>query len=108
MPAARRREWRAGQLFGVEPVGATLRRVAPDRQRAGQRLGLEAVAEAGHIARRDVDGTAANSFGRSIDIHGHPPCKAAHISRSRSAVQITGSSIPEASSNARETLNGRQ
>ena len=34
--AARRGEGRAGQLFGIEPVGAALRRVAPHRQRAGQ------------------------------------------------------------------------
>ena len=34
--AARRGEGRAGQLLGIEPVGAALRRVAPDRQRAGQ------------------------------------------------------------------------
>ena len=53
--AARRRERRAGQLLGIKPVGAALRRIAPDRQRAGQRLGLKTVAEAGHIARRDVD-----------------------------------------------------
>ena len=106
--AARRGERRAGQLFGVKPIGAALRRIAPDRQRAGQRLGLETVAEAGHVARRDIDGAAADRVRRGVDIHGHPPCKAAHISRSRSAVQITGSSIPEASSNARETLNGRQ
>ena len=38
------------ELLGVEAVGAVLRRVAADRQGAGQRLGLEAVAEAGHVA----------------------------------------------------------
>ncbi len=58
--AARRGEGRTGQLFGVKPVGAALRRIAPDRQRAGQRLGLKTVAEAGHIARRDIDGAAAD------------------------------------------------
>ena len=54
--AARRGEGRAGELLGIEPVGAALRRVAPDRQRAGQRLGLKTVAEAGHVARRDAGG----------------------------------------------------
>ena len=106
--AARRRERRAGQLFGVKPIGAALRRIAPDRQRARQRFGLEAVAEAGHIARRDIDGAAADCVRRGVDIHDYPPCRLAHISRSRWAVQITGSSIPDASSNARETLKGRQ
>ena len=38
------------ELLGVEAVGALLRRVAADRQGAGQRLGLEAVAEAGVVA----------------------------------------------------------
>src|SRR5688500_19218433 len=32
-----RSERRAGELLGIEPVGAALRRVAPHRQRAGQR-----------------------------------------------------------------------
>ena len=107
--AARRGEGRAGQLLGIEPVGAALRRVAPHRQRAGQRLGLKAVAEAGHVARRQLRGASNDLIRRGVDIHGHPPpCRAAHISWSRLSVQITGSSIPEASSNARETLNGRQ
>ena len=46
----RRRERRARKLLGIEPVRAPLRRVATDRQGARQRLGLEAVAEAGEIA----------------------------------------------------------
>ncbi len=49
--AARRGERRAGQLLGIEPIGAALRRVAPDRQRAGNGLGREAVAEAGQVGR---------------------------------------------------------
>ena len=44
------RERRARELLGVEAVGAFLRRVAPDRQGAGQRLGLEAVAETGQYS----------------------------------------------------------
>ncbi len=40
-----------------------------------------------------------------VDRH---PCRAAHISRSRSAVQMVGCSTPEASSKARETLKGWQ
>ena len=80
-----------------------------DRQRARQRFGLEAVAEAGHVAGRDLHGAAADGFRRGVDVHVFPPpCRAAHISRSRASVQITGSSIPDASSKARETLNGRQ
>ena len=46
---ARRGEGRAGNLLGVEAVGALLRRVAADGQRARQRLRLEAVAEAGEV-----------------------------------------------------------
>ncbi len=107
--AARRGEGRAGELLGIEPVGAALRRVAADRQRARQRLGLKAVPEAGHVARRDLRGASGDRVRRGVDIHGHPPpCRAAHISWSRLSVQITGSSIPDASSKARETLNGRQ
>ena len=47
---ARRGERGAAQLLGVEAVRAALRRVAADRQRAGQRLGRELVAEAGLVA----------------------------------------------------------
>jgi hypothetical protein len=48
---ARRRERRAAELLGVEPVGALLRRVAADRQRSRQRFGLEAVAKPRHVVR---------------------------------------------------------
>jgi hypothetical protein len=44
---ARRREGGAGNLFGIEPERRAVRAVAPDRQRAGDRLGFELVAEAG-------------------------------------------------------------
>ncbi len=71
--AARRGEGRAGQLLGVKPVGATLRRVAPDRQRTGQRLGFETVAEPGHIARRHIGGGFADDARSCVVIHGHPP-----------------------------------
>src|SRR5690606_9595810 len=54
--AARGGEGRARDLLGVETVGATLRRVAADRQRAGQRFGGELVAEAGHVAQRGGGG----------------------------------------------------
>ena len=47
---ARRGEGGAAQLLGVEAVGAALRRVAADRQRAFERLGGELVAEAGQVA----------------------------------------------------------
>ena len=50
--AARRGEGRPGQLLGIEAVGAALRRVLALRQRALQRLGLEVVAEARHVAKR--------------------------------------------------------
>src|SRR5581483_5767484 len=104
--AARRGEGRAGQLLGIKPVSGTLRRVAPDRQRARQRLRLKAVAEAGHVARRHLRGASDDLIRRGVDVHGYPPpCRAAHISRSRLSVQITGSSMPDASSYARETLN---
>ncbi len=97
--AARRGEGRARELLGIEPVGAALRRVAPDRQRARQRLRLKAVAEAGHVARRHLRRAADDLIRRGIDVHDYPPpCRAAHISWSRLSVQITGSSIPDASS----------
>src|SRR3979411_1956183 len=60
-------EGRAGELFGVEAIGAALRRIAPDRQRPGQRLGLKAVAKAGHVARRDADGASRDRIGRGVD-----------------------------------------
>ena len=49
----RRREGRARQLLGIEPVAHPLRRVATDRQGAVQGLGLEAVGEARHVTRRN-------------------------------------------------------
>src|SRR5262245_40635940 len=45
-----RRERRAGQLLGIEPVLHPLRRIAPNWERAGERLAFEGVAEARHIA----------------------------------------------------------
>ena len=50
--AARRGEGRARELLGIEPVGRALRRVLADGQRARQRLRLEVVAEARHVAGR--------------------------------------------------------
>ena len=47
--AARRGEGRTGKLFGIEPVGRPLRRIAALRQRAWKRLRLEIIAEAGHV-----------------------------------------------------------
>ena len=49
---ARRGEGRAAQLFGVEPIGAFLRRVAADRHGARQAFRLEVVAEPGHVFER--------------------------------------------------------
>src|SRR3546814_58821 len=48
---ARRRERGAGDLLGIEPIGAALRRVLLPRQGARARLAGELVAEAGEIAR---------------------------------------------------------
>src|SRR4029077_16732271 len=45
-----RDERRAVQLLGIEAEFDLLRGIAPDRQSAGKRLGLEGVAEAGHVA----------------------------------------------------------
>ena len=50
--AARRSERGARDQFGVEAVRRTLRRIAADRQRAGHRLGLEMIAEAGLVSQR--------------------------------------------------------
>ena len=44
-------ERRTAQLLGVKAIVHLLRRIAADRQSAGQSLGLEAVAKAGHVAR---------------------------------------------------------
>src|SRR5690606_41427699 len=52
MGAARRGERGTGQLLRVQPVRDPLRRVAPDRQRAGDGLGGELVAEARLVAIR--------------------------------------------------------
>ena len=67
--APRRRECRARQLLGVQAVRRALRRVAADRQRAGQRLGGELVGEAGHVGeavdvgRRDRRGGPGRGSG---------------------------------------------
>ena len=45
----RRGEGGAGELFGIQAVGAALRRIAAARQRAGQRLGGKLVAESAEI-----------------------------------------------------------
>jgi len=49
---ARRRERRARELLGVQAIRNALRRIAPHRQRAGQRLGRELVAEARLVRQR--------------------------------------------------------
>src|SRR5882724_5744102 len=67
--AARRGEGRARDLLGIEPVGTALRRVAPHRQRARQPLGLKAVAEAGHVTRRDLRRAPDDLIGRDVDVH---------------------------------------
>ncbi len=70
-----RREGRAAELLGVEPVAALLGGVAADRQRARQSLGLEAVAEAGHVAgrKRALTGArlSAGNSRRVLDVHDH-------------------------------------
>ena len=50
--AARRGERGAGDLFGIEAVRRPLRRIAADRQRAGDRFRHEMIAEAGLILQR--------------------------------------------------------
>ncbi len=59
---ARRGEGGAGELLGIQPVGRPLRRIAPLRQRAGQRLGGEVVAEAAVIAQRAQRRGALRTF----------------------------------------------
>src|SRR5690606_4386040 len=70
--AARRGERRARKLLGVEAVRDPLRRVAPDRQRAGDDLGGELVAEARLVAvrfhrRPPAQSTPRFIWSRSID-----------------------------------------
>src|SRR5829696_4303591 len=73
----RRRERRARELLGIEAVIHLLGRVHAERQGAGQRLGLEAVAEAGHVG--GLDGAAAQrraaalEGGDVLDGHGRSP-----------------------------------
>src|SRR5262249_11620547 len=70
----RRGERRAGQLLGVEAELDLLRRIAPDRQRTCQRLGLERVAEARHIAGYETMKIGLCSKSRRIlNVHGDPP-----------------------------------
>src|SRR5262249_54759575 len=69
----RRRERRAGQLLGVEAELDLLRRIAPDRQRACKRLGLERVAEPGHVAGNEIGTIGLCSKSRRIlNIHDDP------------------------------------
>src|SRR5579864_7847799 len=49
---ARRREGGAGNLLGIKAERGTLRAIAPDRQRAGDGLGLEMIAESGLVGHR--------------------------------------------------------
>src|ERR1700756_53156 len=50
--AARRGERRPGKLLGIKAISTALRRISTDGQRPGQRLRLEAVAEARHVTLR--------------------------------------------------------
>jgi len=68
----RRGERRAGKLLGIEPVAHLLGRIASDRQCAGERLGLERIAEPRHVAWRmggacKVGRREARSI---LDVHG--------------------------------------
>src|ERR1700674_3612091 len=68
----RRGERRAARFLGIETVAHLLRRVAAHRQRAGQGLGLEAVAEAGHVTGADAERIRRERRGRAeaAGIHG--------------------------------------
>ncbi len=72
--AARRGERRARDLLGIQAVGAALRRIAPDRQRARQRFGGVLVAETREIVRRrhGAGGRGVGGFrGESVGGHAH-------------------------------------
>src|SRR4030095_14518195 len=70
----RRGERRAGELLGIEAELDLLRRIAPDRQRAWQRLALERVAEARHVAGSETRTIGLCSKSRRIlNVHGDPP-----------------------------------
>src|SRR5262245_43669406 len=69
-----RRERRAGQLLGIEPVLHPLRRIAPDWERAGERLAFEGVAEARHIAGNKTRKAGPCFKPRCIlNVHGDAP-----------------------------------
>ena len=68
--AARRGERGARNLLGVEAVGRALRRILADRQRAGQRLGRELVAEARLVretVRRSPRGIVSRLVPRPVE-----------------------------------------
>src|SRR5690606_2488890 len=62
--ATRRGERGAGELLRVQAMRDLLRRIAPDRQGAGDRLGREFVAEAGHVATARHDASVARARAR--------------------------------------------
>ncbi|MPL83872.1 hypothetical protein SDC9_29831 [bioreactor metagenome] len=69
--AARRGEGGARELFGIEAVIAFLRAVLPLRQRAGQGLGLEVIAETGHVALVRAGGAGRADHARGQRLAGH-------------------------------------
>jgi hypothetical protein len=72
---ARLGEGRARELLGIEPVVAFLRRVLALGQGVGQGLGLEVVAEAGHVALVRAGGAAGadHAFRQALIGHGWSP-----------------------------------
>ena len=66
---ARRREGGPAQLLGIEAVGRSLRRVAPDRERAFERLGLVGAEEAGLIGRASRRGRRHRAAGAGLIEH---------------------------------------
>src|SRR5215204_4448966 len=67
------RERRPRKLLGIEAIIDFLRRVAANRQRARERLGLKTVAEAGHVSGDDrALSRGARAIGKSRHcLHGH-------------------------------------
>src|SRR5262245_27172182 len=93
---ARCGERRARDLLGVEPVRAALRRVLPDGERAGQRLGCELAGEAGLIA----DFARAGTGGRRGSLAGRGGGHWVSVFGSRAPLAASAATPARASANA--------
>jgi len=92
----------AGELFAVKPVVHLLGRVHPLRQGAGQGLGFEIVAEAGHVAFMRAGGVRRADHAARKVVGGHrgssPPGRGQEIPVRRGRSRIVGGRAGRAAS----------